>query len=47
MENFFNDFVQNSSIFQKGAFLMIAGVGFVFTVQLIFYSIVKLWPRKK
>ena len=39
--------LQNASNMQQGLFLMIAGIGFVFIVQLIFYSIVKLWPKKK
>ena len=41
------DFVQNASIVQKGVFLMIAGVSFVFIVQTVFYLIVKVWPRPK
>ena len=46
MEQLFNDFVQHSSIYQKGVFLMITGLGFVFSIQVIFYLLVKLWPRK-
>ncbi|MCL2763298.1 MAG: hypothetical protein FWD36_08870 [Treponema sp.] len=47
MEQFFNGFIQNASVFQKGVFLMIAGIGFVFTVQVLFYAIVRLWPKGK
>jgi len=46
MEQFFIN-LQNSSNIQQGVFLMCAGVSFVFTVQLVFYSIIKLWPKGK
>jgi Na+-transporting methylmalonyl-CoA/oxaloacetate decarboxylase gamma subunit len=47
MEQLFNDFIQNATTFQKGVFIMIAGVCFVFAVQVIFYLIVKLWPKNQ
>ena len=47
MEHIFDNLINNGTVFQKGLFLMIAGIGFVFTVQVIFYSIVKFWPRGK
>jgi len=47
MEHFLSNFIVNASVFQKGVFLMIAGIGFVFIVQLLFYLIVKLWPKGK
>ena len=31
----------------KGVFLMVAGIGFVFVVQVIFFLIIKLWPKAK
>jgi Na+-transporting methylmalonyl-CoA/oxaloacetate decarboxylase gamma subunit len=31
----------------RGFFLMAAGIGFVFIVQVIFYLIIKLWPKTK
>ncbi len=31
----------------RGLFLMVAGIGFVFIVQVIFYLIIKLWPKTK
>ncbi|MCL2320291.1 MAG: hypothetical protein FWC45_09415 [Treponema sp.] len=47
MEQLFNNFVKSASIFEKGVFLMIAGVCFVFVVQLVFYLVVKVWPKGK
>ena len=47
MEQVFINFVNNSSVFQKGLFLMIAGVFFVFLVQVVFYTVVKIWPKDK
>ena len=29
----------------KGLFLMVVGMGFVFAVQVVFYLIIKLWPK--
>jgi len=42
-----NEFLINATNIQKGLFLMIAGIGFVFAVQVIFYLIVKLWPNDR
>ena len=47
MEQFLTDFVKNATVIQKGVFVMIAGVLFVFIVQVVFYLIVRLWPKKK
>jgi len=43
MEQLFNNFVHNANVFQKGVFMMIAGVLFVFAVQVVFYLTVKIW----
>ena len=43
MEQLLNEFIKNASIFEKGLFLMISGVVFVFLVQTIFYMTVKIW----
>jgi Na+-transporting methylmalonyl-CoA/oxaloacetate decarboxylase gamma subunit len=45
MEQALQNFIQTATIFQKGVFLMIAGVLFVFLVQLVFYITVKIWVR--
>ncbi|MCL2128292.1 MAG: hypothetical protein FWH38_08555 [Treponema sp.] len=47
MESVFNNFINTASVFEKGVFLMAAGVLFVFAVQVVFYLTVKLWPRGK
>jgi len=47
MNQLLNEFIRNATVFQKGVFLMIAGVCFVFAVQFIFFLLVKLWPKKK
>jgi Na+-transporting methylmalonyl-CoA/oxaloacetate decarboxylase gamma subunit len=47
MEQALANFIQTASTFQKGVFLMVAGVAFVFTVQFVFYLIVKVWPKPK
>ncbi|MDR1324424.1 MAG: hypothetical protein LBK00_00120 [Treponema sp.] len=47
MDQFISQFIQNSSTLQKGLFLMVCGVIFVFAVQVVFYLAVKLWPRGK
>ena len=39
------DFVRNATLIEKGVFLMVAGVCFVFAVQTIFYLTVKIWMR--
>ena len=46
MELIFYDFIKNASTIEKGIFLMVAGLCFVFAVQLVFYLIVKVWPKK-
>jgi Na+-transporting methylmalonyl-CoA/oxaloacetate decarboxylase gamma subunit len=33
--------------FEKGIFLMVCGLAFVFAVQLIFYFLIKIAGRKK
>jgi Na+-transporting methylmalonyl-CoA/oxaloacetate decarboxylase gamma subunit len=43
MDQILENFVQTATTFQKGVFLMIAGVCFVFAVQLVFYLTVKIW----
>ena len=47
MENLFVNFVNNATVFQKGVFLMAAGIIFVFAVQVVFYLTVKLWQLRK
>ena len=47
MDQMINEFVRNSTTIQKGVFLMCAGIGFVFLVQVIFYIGVKIWPKGK
>ena len=47
MDQALYDFVRNATTIEKGVFLMIAGVCFVFAVQVIFYMIIKIWPGKK
>ena len=45
-----NDFIQSvatGSDIGKGLFLMVAGMGFVFAVQVVFYLIIALWPKAK
>jgi len=37
----------NYSDMGRGVFLMVAGISFVFVVQVIFYLIIKLWPKTK
>ena len=39
------DFVKYATTFEKGVFLMISGVCFVFAVQFIFFLTVKIWMR--
>jgi Na+-transporting methylmalonyl-CoA/oxaloacetate decarboxylase gamma subunit len=31
----------------RGLFLMGAGIGFVFAVQVVFYLVIALWPKGK
>ena len=47
MDELLYEFVRNATTVQKGVFLMIAGVCFVFVVQLVFYMVVKLWPKPR
>jgi hypothetical protein len=47
MDKFLQQFIQNSSTLQKGIFLLVCGVLFVFAVQVVFYLVVKLWPKGK
>ena len=47
MEKMLNSFILNASLIQKGIFLMIAGLLFVFFVQVIFFLVIKLWPGRK
>jgi Na+-transporting methylmalonyl-CoA/oxaloacetate decarboxylase gamma subunit len=47
MDRFLQGIIQNSSVLQKSFFLLVCGVLFVFLVQVVFYLVVKLWPRGK
>jgi Na+-transporting methylmalonyl-CoA/oxaloacetate decarboxylase gamma subunit len=47
MEQILDYFIKSDSNIEKGVFLMIAGVLFVFAVQTVFYVTVKIWARKK
>jgi hypothetical protein len=47
IDQMLRDFIQGSSVIGKAAFLMIVGILFVFTVQVVFYLIAKLWPRDR
>lgn len=47
MEQAFFNFVNSATTIEKGFFLMVTGVSFVFAVQVVFYMTVKLWPGKK
>jgi hypothetical protein len=38
---------QSDSTVSKAVFLMICGVLFVFAVQVVFYLVIKLWPKGK
>jgi len=46
MDQLLYDFVRNATTVQKGVFLMIAGVCFVFIVQFVFFITVKIWMSK-
>ena len=46
MDQLLYDFVKNASTVEKGVFLLVAGVSFVFIVQFVFFMIVKAWPKK-
>jgi len=45
MDNFIYDFVANASTMQKGVFLMVVGMSFVFSVQVIFFAFTKIWLK--
>ncbi|MDR2096566.1 MAG: hypothetical protein LBP76_13775 [Treponema sp.] len=47
IDQLLKNFIQDSSVIGKAVFLMVAGILFVFTVQVVFYLIAKLWPRNK
>jgi Na+-transporting methylmalonyl-CoA/oxaloacetate decarboxylase gamma subunit len=47
MDQLIYDFVRDATTIQKGVFLMVAGISFVFLVQVIFFAVVKIWPRSK
>ena len=47
MDQALYDFVRTATTVQKGVFLMVMGVAFVFVVQVIFYAVVKIWPKSK
>ena len=47
MEQLLNYFINTESVFQKGVFLMVAGIVFVFAVQVVFYLTVKVWMSVK
>ena len=46
MDQALYDFVRNATTVEKGVFLLVAGVSFVFIVQFVFFMIVKIWPKK-
>jgi hypothetical protein len=47
MNNWLQNFIATGGTIQKALFLMLCGILFVFAVQVVFYLIIKLWPRKK
>ena len=47
MDELLLSFVKSASTVEKGVFLMISGVSFVFAVQFVFFLIVKIWPKQK
>ena len=47
MDQLLLNFVRTASTVQKGVFLMIAGVCFVFIVQFVFFLTVKIWMSVK
>jgi hypothetical protein len=47
IDQLLKNFIQDSSVIGKAVFLMVVGILFVFTVQVVFYLIAKLWPRNK
>ena len=47
MDQLLYEFVSDATNVQKGVFLLVAGVCFVFVVQFVFYIVVRIWPKKK
>ena len=47
MDQLLYEFVRNATTIQKGVFLMITGVCFVFIVQFVFFLTVKIWMSVK
>jgi hypothetical protein len=47
MDQLLQNFIHSATTVQKAVFLMVAGILFVFAVQVVFYLIAKLWPRGK
>jgi Na+-transporting methylmalonyl-CoA/oxaloacetate decarboxylase gamma subunit len=45
MDAFIENITRNATTVQKGLFLLVAGVIFVFVVQTVFYLVVRLWPK--
>ena len=45
MDQLLYDFVRSATTVQKGVFLLVTGVCFVFIVQTVFYLTVKIWLR--
>lgn len=39
--------VRSSGVVVQGLFLMVVGMSFVFAVQVIFYLMIRLWPKEK
>jgi len=47
MEQMLNNFIKTASTMEKGLFVMVVGLLFVFFVQVVFYVVIKIWPGKK
>jgi Na+-transporting methylmalonyl-CoA/oxaloacetate decarboxylase gamma subunit len=47
INEWFQNFIQTSTAVQKSVFLMVSGIAFVFSVQAIFYLVIKLWSKGK
>jgi hypothetical protein len=47
MNTLIHSVAQASSDYPKALFLMVAGILFVFLVQVVFYACIKIWPKKK
>ncbi len=37
--------VKNGGTLSQAFFLMVCGMGFVFSVQVVFYFVIALWPK--